>query len=293
MSLLGAINMTLDGLRYRLERGADLEEVDEHGLRPLGYLLMYTYWYPNGFDVCKFLVEAGADVNAPIGNEYASALDCIVGSNKSWGPDTPESCVVRLFIDAGADPNVHSGAPLLHGVRDVECMEILIGAGADVHDRDKRQRTALHHAVTRRNNMECVRALLAAGVDPNAVDEDGNTSLHYACLSNTEGAIYSIGDVDPIVRCLIEGGADVHARNKRGKRPVDANDIPIEAAVALVENGAFFNGGNNRLKAARRVYLDGLRERMGVFVLGKPFPDDVMRLVAGHIHSLLPPQNKA
>ena len=45
----------------------------------------------------------------------------------------------------------------------------------------------------------------------NAKDENGNTPLHFACERGTSNT----------VKCLIEKGADVNSKNKRGQTPLD------------------------------------------------------------------------
>ena len=61
-----------------------------------------------------------------------------------------------------------------------EIIKILIGAGADVNARDKKNRTALMFAASNNYNIEIVKTLIMSGADVNAKDKDGKTALTYA-----------------------------------------------------------------------------------------------------------------
>jgi ankyrin repeat protein len=111
------------------------------------------------FDLAKFLVERGADVNIP-SLDGATPLFAIV--NTQWAPksDTPQPTtkyeqthyldVVKLMLDKGADPNARLMKDLWYStskestnlagatpfwkcasVGDVDCMRYLVSRGAD------------------------------------------------------------------------------------------------------------------------------------------------------------------
>ena len=99
----------------------------------------------------------------------------------------------------------------------VDCLHVLLEAGADIHAPDDPQRTPLHYAASQ-SNEEVVAALLEAGADVNRGDIHGETPLHRACVR-------SDSVVEPAL-VLIRNGAAVDARtlqNLSGKRctPLD------------------------------------------------------------------------
>ena len=60
----------------------------------------------------------------------------------------------------------------------------------------------------------------------NEVDDQGNTPLHYAAMN----------DCVPIMKILLENGADPHKKNKRGLSPLDISyefdsDLPLYVKV--------------------------------------------------------------
>ena len=141
----------------------------------------------------------------------------------------------------------------------IECLILLLGAGARMDVASPSGVTALHFAS--RGNLDCLSELITRGASVGAVDSDGNTALHYAAKGNldclneliTRGA--SVGAVDStgntalhasahgsslIVDMLLKGGASVDARNKGMQTPlhVACRNHNTSAAVALLEGGA-------------------------------------------------------
>ncbi|XP_040600914.1 uncharacterized protein LOC121140287 [Mesocricetus auratus] len=146
---------------------------------------------------------------------------------------------------------------------DAERLQRMISLGKhSVHDRDCKQRTALHYACAYgqvevvnfllKNNCdvdaidmnsvtplmkavqnwtyECVCTLLKHGADPNHMDKDGNTSLHYAVSEGNQ----------ILAKCLLKYSADMEQKNKDGFTPLlqALKENKIEMAKFLVMNGA-------------------------------------------------------
>ena len=113
----------------------------------------------------------------------------------------------RSLLAIGDDPNEANDeyTPLdvatLGG--HIECMKMLLEAGADINGKDKYGITALHIAV-RSQNLECVRLLLDAGADPNIGDHDQCTPIIWA--------VYFYQTTE-IIQLLLEYGADPNIQN--------------------------------------------------------------------------------
>jgi ankyrin repeat protein len=117
-------------------------------------------------------------------------------SKKTVAPLSKRSVIGRLLKAA------------LNG--DLESVNRLLAAGADVNARGASGESALLLAVQAEQNHEVVRCLLEGGADPNLADEDGNTPL-----------ILAVNDEDlPIVRELVAKGAALDARNADGDTPL-------------------------------------------------------------------------
>lgn len=104
--------------------------------------------------------------------------------------------------------------------------------------KDKRRRTPLHDAVEA-GSIECIELLLAAGADPALSDRDGTAALHVAaeckggepvvrlllsrgvdiharmsCAANLTALHLAAGTDPALVRTLLEFGADAHATER-------------------------------------------------------------------------------
>jgi hypothetical protein len=110
--------------------------------------------------------------------------------------------IVRLLLAAGSDPNAsmnmrHSG-PLHYAAdgyvsgpdydpeRQVETIECMLVAGADVNAQDKNGAAALHRAV-RTRCAAAARVLLKAGGDPTLRNKPGSTAFHLAVQNTGRG----------------------------------------------------------------------------------------------------------
>jgi ankyrin repeat protein len=121
-----------------------------------------------------------------------------------------------VLLEAGADPKGTDRlgrTPLMAAVqsRDVAAIQYLLERGADVNARDKLEGTALLRAAGLQGNVESVQVLLAAGADVNVKDKSGMTPLMWAARWGDAGR----------VTVLLKAGADVNARDVRGKTALD------------------------------------------------------------------------
>lgn len=121
------------------------------------------------------------------------------------------SRVTELLIGAGADVNIRNvrGGSPLHVAASTGCARImaaLLQAGANREARMDNGRSPLHHAVIN-NKPDAVLLLLRAGVGTEHRDlERGQTPL-------SEASEYALA---PIIRLLVEAGADVESRSAAG-----------------------------------------------------------------------------
>lgn len=91
--------------------------------------------------------------------------------------------VVRILLDAGADPNSadkRGVTPLIANSRDIEIAQMLIAHGANVNARAGDGFTPLLNVET----VELTRLLLEHGADPFAQTEQGETALDWAKRMN-------------------------------------------------------------------------------------------------------------
>lgn len=126
---------------------------------------------------------------------------------------TNENISVAPFVEAGADLTVldrSKRGALVEAIKaeNVQAVEILVKAGADVNQLDYVGYTPLLHAV--RTSLEIITVLKEAGADLNALDKDGNTLL----MSALRAGNYNIA------LALRHWGAQVDVTNKQEVKPV-------------------------------------------------------------------------
>ena len=99
-------------------------------------------------------------------------------------------------------------------------LDYLLSAGANVNQEDAEGYTPLHLAVAacgdyslwrKKNMLETVNFLLKKGAKIDATDERKRTALHQAVL---------VGCNDKVVMALLLAGADVSAKDVRGRTPL-------------------------------------------------------------------------
>ncbi len=228
--LLAIINSHYDVAVSLLDLGADQNIADETGRTPL-YAAVDMHTLPDSnlpwpselnnqltsLDLIQALLAHGANVNAQL---------------KKQQP-------YRSKVDRGADTMLGTGTtPLLRAAKagDTEVVKVLLAKGADVKLTTKFGMTPLMAAAglgtkeedtTGRKKTEAeaiasMKLCLDAGAEVNTADNQGETALHGAAQKGW----------DQVVQFLVDHGAKLDAKDKKGRTPLDA-------ANGLLGNGGF------------------------------------------------------
>jgi ankyrin repeat protein len=166
---------SIEAIRLLLEHGANPNSLDEYG----GTVLAHAA--ASGIpEVVETILAYQQDVNAK-NNMGTTALMVVVDAWRGSveAPPVNRAEVVRLLLQAGADPNAQDeegNTALIDCSWDADAALLLIKHGADVNARNKRGITPLINA----SAPEVVRVLLQNGADPTARDADGKTALEWA-----------------------------------------------------------------------------------------------------------------
>ena len=232
----------LEAVRTLLERGANINDTAPDGTSALVLAAVNAHW-----DVAGLLVDRGADADAA-GQGWTALHQIARTRTPSVGqfpPPVPTGRLTSLdvakkILDRGANVDARmtkrfsdfyrfrvsyiEATPLFVAAKgaDPDMMRLLLEYGADPTLTNATQMTALHAAAgvdmmflgedsgTDEGALGAVKVALEAGLDVNATDQNGNTPLH--------GAVNRAGSA--VAQLLIEQGAKLDARNKRGKIPI-------------------------------------------------------------------------
>jgi ankyrin repeat protein len=195
-----------------LRHGSSVDERMEEGTgTQVGYTVLHVASENGNVPIVRLLLEAGAAINSQ-GNNGDTPISCAVCQGCTE--------VVQVLIDAKADMTLHTMGKLpsesetliCSAVRElhIDTIELLIAAGVDVNERDKRNRaTALFYAAAD-HSIDCVRILLEAGADPNLPAGDSEESpLMMVCHRHQKHSI-------SIIKMLLDAGADVNYVDSEG-----------------------------------------------------------------------------
>jgi len=161
-------------------------------------------------NIIKFLVEKGADANAPNESGDFPLYRAVRLENMN---------ITKFLVEKGANVNVPYS--LLHeSVRlgNMAMSKFLTEKGANVNTPSTSGNFPLHEAV-RQENMDIIKFLIEKGASANNSDGEYRTPLHYALVHNNVG----------IARLLIKNGADINSNLRK------SGQTPLEYALANEE----------------------------------------------------------
>ncbi|MBI3894419.1 MAG: ankyrin repeat domain-containing protein [Acidobacteria bacterium] len=208
-------------------------------------------------ETVRSLLKQQADVNARQA-DGATAL--------AWAAHQDDLETADLLIRAGADVNAannYGATPLWLACSNgsAAMVEKLLKAGANPNSALLSGETGLMTTASI-GSMDVLKLLVAHGVDVNAKEpREGQTALMWA-----------VQEKHPeVVRMLIEGRADVHARSKSGFTPllIAAREGDLDSAQSLLAAGADVNEATPEDGNALTVASSRGQEKLAMFLLEK------------------------
>jgi ankyrin repeat protein len=160
-----------------------INEVDVYGRTPLIAAAMSGH-----IEALKVLLEYSSDFYQTDNNQYSAI---------HWAVVCGQPTVLQELISCGCPINLieKNGATSLHlaaqaaaassenemlSVGALQCIEVLLNAGASLNVFDNEGRQPLHWALQCSENLEAVELLIKNGADPTSASYDGLTGLHMA-----------------------------------------------------------------------------------------------------------------
>ena len=185
--------------------------------------------------MCKFLVEAGADVNAKGGEAVATPA--------MWAAQRCNYYVVNLLLELGADPLLTDaqGYNILHLATfdgNVFLLILLLHHNIPIDSPDLQGHTSLMWAAYK-GYPACVDLFLRWGANVSATDDNGFMALHWALVKGSLGCVQK----------LIEYGADRFAETSDNKTPATVANEMKSLGIwrrALNECGFDINGHSKK-----------------------------------------------
>jgi ankyrin repeat protein len=145
------------------------------------------------------------------------------------------SSLSHLLRETIVSPDLHDRygvTPLMEACRSghLDCVEVLVRAGANVNAADKEKTTVLMHACSGRSDSTIVEYLIAHGVHVNERDAYGCTAIMRAASKGDAG----------IIRVLLQGGAEVNTESDNHETALTFAIVwnRIKIVEALIEAGA-------------------------------------------------------
>jgi ankyrin repeat protein len=214
--------------RFLVEQGADPNAA------AAGYTALHAAVLMGDLDLVKTLLAHGANPNAQLTrgtpirrnrSDLVLQIDLLGATPFLLAAKYADLEIMRVLTSGGADP----GLPMKNGTTPLAAAAGFGWAGGVnrrglVYDKFTNYGSTLHPQ-EEKETLEAVGFLLGLGLDVNGADPNGNTPLFGAVAKG----------FDSVVQFLVDKGADVNVKNKRGQtllkltvpaRNVDSDDEP-------------------------------------------------------------------
>ncbi|XP_021432948.2 ankyrin repeat and SOCS box protein 13 isoform X1 [Oncorhynchus mykiss] len=243
------------------------------------------------------LIQRGASVNIV-------AVDSITPLHEAC--ERGQTQCVRLLLDAGAQVdarNTDGSTPLCDAcsVGSFDCVRMLLEHGANVNPTLSSRTTSPLHKACMGGNADVVKIMIAKGASLEAYDLYYGTPLHVACANDHTACVKAllnagakvnyarlhktalhraakVKSVD-MIDVLVEFGANIYAKDKNDKKPIDYIDPGSPAALCL----EFYESTPLSLQQLSRVTLRAmLGSRALEVVVQLDIPKQIIRFLCYH-----------
>lgn len=189
----------VDITRMLIERGANVNYRAKNG-----FTLLHTACNQGNLEIVKLLVVHNAQVNAIASEKTAYPIQIAVF--KAYDE------IVSFLIRHGSKLCTEDTSFLTLAVynKHYKVVEVLLNAGANVHQTDKKYGQQAIHKAGSVSTEEILELLLVHKADVNATDDTGLTPLHLASVYNNYA----------LAKTLLQHGANVETLSEKGSTPL-------------------------------------------------------------------------
>ena len=250
---LAVENENIDAINFLIHAKADVDLIDDDERSPI-----FTAIRKKNYDICKLLLLAGANINI-IDIYDKTPLDLAVKA----GNQMLKFLLQFPQVDK-AIKNSEISSPLITAVanKELECIETLLNAGANINSCNNLQETPLTTAAEL--NSKILALLLKYNPNINAQDENGFTALYLACMQKKLKN----------VKLLLKAGADVNIQTNKEETPL---------YLCLGQNNYLRELLNNKPKPNLEVY----NNHRNYLLSSASYCLEPNENAAGHIHNEL------
>ncbi|KAL7621867.1 hypothetical protein AAE478_007367 [Parahypoxylon ruwenzoriense] len=187
-----------------LDRGANIETKNKNGETPLSLAAKSGH-----ATIVELLLDRGANIETK-DNNGRTLLSIAAGAGRDF-------VVTMLLLAKRANiesPDKFGQAPIHRAAKrgNAGVIQLLLNEGINIETRDKNGRTPLSLAAECAYGPDSVRLLLAKGADVEARDNDNQAPICWAIGNGNFN--------DTIVEELLDGGADIESRDQYGRTPL-------------------------------------------------------------------------
>lgn len=156
----------VSAIKYLIQQGAQLSQLGQN--YDLNGAVFHGHW-----QLCQYLIEQGADVNATLAGSGESPLHASISAANRASTQV----IVKLLLANGANPNVTT----------IPGQE----TGSFMRDVRTRGETPLHRAAAF-GSAETISLLLEAGADKSYKDSNGDSPISWASWHLRPGSILAL-----------------------------------------------------------------------------------------------------
>ncbi len=199
-----------------LKNGANLNEKNNYGVTPLGYL-----FYNNKLEEINEIEKKGYKI------DYKENFGRAILSD-----DNEIFDFVKSKVNSYDYQDSEGESPLYYAVinNDISRLKEIISKTKNNSTKDKNGKTPLHYAVER-EELEVIKLLLEKGANVNIKDNEGKTPIFYT-YSNKG---YSYEFDKNTIELLVKNKADILVKNKEGKSFFDVVKVDNYEGISIIK----------------------------------------------------------